>query len=215
MKLRFDQGPNGKPARFARPERIICAESLSDVPKALAALRAAQAQGAWLAGYTSYELGYALEPRLTALMPDARRLPLLSFGVFDAPEAAPPLQKGPADLGVFTPAWDQSRYTRAFARLHDWIGAGDIYQANLTFALEAEAQGTPEALYAALAARQTVGYGVLIEQEGRPAILSRSPELFFRIDADRQISTRPMKGTAPRGANAALDAALRQALRED
>lgn len=36
-------------------------------------------------------------------------------------------------------------------------------------------------------------------------ILSRSPELFFRVDAAGMIETHPMKGTAPRGASPADD----------
>ena len=43
---------------------------------------------------------------------------------------------------------------------------------------------------------------------GGPALLSRSPELFFSIDADRNIMARPMKGTAPRGGTPDEDAAL-------
>ena len=76
-----------------------------------------------------------------------------------------------------------ARYARAFGEVHDYIGAGDIYQANLTFPLRLAASGTPQALHAALDRVQPARYGALIEGEGLPAILSRSPELFFRTDA--------------------------------
>src|SRR5262249_23906761 len=46
----------------------------------------------------------------------------------------------------------------------------------------------------------------------RHRILSASPELFFRIDGER-ITTRPMKGTAPRGRWLAEDEAIRADLR--
>ena len=56
------------------------------MPAALAAIEAAYAAGRYVAGYFSYELGYALEARLLPLLPAARVLPLLWFGIFEAPE---------------------------------------------------------------------------------------------------------------------------------
>ncbi|MFD0859235.1 aminodeoxychorismate synthase component I [Roseovarius aquimarinus] len=216
MEIRFDQGPHGDgAARFAAPRRIIEARAPGEVPQALAALDAARAEGAWLAGYASYELGHALEPRLAPLMPARRRLPLLHMGVYDAPEEAPDLVSGAAGLTDLVPAWDGARYAEAFRTVHAFIGAGDIYQANLTFPLTARMTGTPEALYAALAARQPVRFGALVLQQDGPAILSRSPELFFRTDTGGRIETRPMKGTQPRSEDAAEDARRRIFLAAD
>lgn len=197
MRIRFDQGPSGRGTRFQRPSRIIRADTAEDVPQALAALDEARAGGAWLAGYASYELGYVLEPRLIDLLPDARRLPLLCFGVYGAPDrVALPTPAG--EVRAFQPRWDEARYGEAFQVVHDAIGAGDIYQANLTFPIDLTVLGGSETLYAALAAGQPVGHGALVQQVGLPDLLSRSPELFFRTDADGKIETRPMKGTQPR-----------------
>ncbi|WP_324755098.1 aminodeoxychorismate synthase component I [Roseovarius sp. Pro17] len=216
MEIRFDHGPIGDSAGlFAAPRRMIVAEDAADVPAALAALDAARAEGAWLAGYASYELGYALEPRLAPLMPPHRRLPLLCFGVYGTPVAAPDLPVSEASLSDLTPLWDRERYARAFQTVHDYIGAGDFYQANLTFPLTGTVTGDPAALYAALAAIQPVRFGALVQQENGPSILSRSPELFFRTDADGRIETRPMKGTQPRSDDAAEDARRRQFLATD
>jgi len=215
VQIRFDQGPAGVAEVFAAPRRMVVAWEAAEVPGALAALDAARAGGLWLAGYASYELGYALEPRLLPLMPQGRRLPLLCFGVYDAPQVAGPLQVGPAGLGEWRPVWDAARYARAFERLRDLIGAGDLYQANLTFSMQGQVTGTPEAIYAALKRDQPVGHGVLVEQAGLPALLSRSPELFFRTDADGMIATRPMKGTQPRDADPEVDAVLRDFLAGD
>ena len=61
------------------------------------------------------------------------------------------------------------------------------------------------ALYAALSEGHPVGHGALVLQgDGLPALLSRSPELFFRTQADGTIVTRPMKGTRPRGMTVTL-----------
>jgi para-aminobenzoate synthetase component I len=45
-------------------------------------------------------------------------------------------------------------------------------------------------------------------------ILSASPERFLRLDWDRQVETRPIKGTRPRGLGPMHDAALGRALAE-
>ena len=79
MEIRFDHGPlGGGAALFHDPCAMIRADTPAEVPGALAALAHAQREGHWVAGYASYELGYALEPRLAALMPAKRRLPLLA-----------------------------------------------------------------------------------------------------------------------------------------
>lgn len=214
MQIRMDIGPDGSPVWFRNASRVITAVEASEVPGALAAVDAALAAGQWVAGYASYELGYASEPRLAALMPSARAVPLLSFGVFDGAEAAGPLAEGGA-LQDLRPRWDRATYAQAFQRVHDYIGAGDIYQANLTFPIDADAIGGAEAIYGTLAAGQPVGHGALILQDGGPAILSRSPELFFRTDANGVIETRPMKGTQPRSADPVEDRKNRDFLAAD
>ncbi len=198
MRIRFDHGPEGPECAFERPLRVIAAQGPEDVEAALDALDAARAEGLWLAGFASYELGYALEPRLAPMMPARRRVPLMQFGVYEGPGPAGDLPEPAAHLDHFVPLWSAARYARAFERVHGHICAGDIYQANLTFACVMQAVGAPDALYAALREVQPVRFGALIQAEGLPAILSRSPELFFRTDAQGGIQTRPMKGTQPR-----------------
>ncbi|KUP93910.1 aminodeoxychorismate synthase component I [Tritonibacter horizontis] len=216
MQIRFDNGPDGGVALFQAAEGLIRAETPAEVRPALAELDAARAAGYWVAGFASYEMGYALEPRLAARMPEHRRLPLLQFGLYRAPVAARIAPwAGDAGLGGATPRWDFHRYEQAFDRVKALIAAGDIYQANLTFPIEAQAFGGAEALYAALAQRQPVGHGALIHQAEGPTILSRSPELFFRTTAEGIIETRPMKGTQPRSADPAEDARRRSFLAED
>ncbi len=214
MRIRFDQGPAGPGTSFDRPAKVIRADNAEDVPHALAALDEARAEGAWLAGYASYELGYVLEPRLVDRLPQDRRLPLLCFGVYDAPVQCD-LPRTAGGITGFEPRWDEARYTRAFQQVHDAIGAGDIYQANLTFPIDLIVEGDSAALYAALASGQPVGHGALVQQDGLPDLLSRSPELFFRTDADRMIETRPMKGTQPRSEDMAEDARRRAFLSID
>ena len=215
MRIRFDRGPRGSAAWFAAPHQMIRADTAAQVPQALDAMDAARAAGHWLAGFASYELGYVLEPKLLALLPPDRRLPLIDFGVYDPPTEAGPLPSGAAELGPFTPDWTAADYAQTFQKAHDFIGAGDIYQTNLTFPLTAKASGDPVDLYAGLSKGQPVGHGSILLADGLPAILSRSPELFFRTDSTGKIQTRPMKGTQPRSADPATDADLKIFLQND
>ena len=87
--------------------------------------------------------------------------------------------------------------TTAIDRIRARIAAGDTYQVNHTLRLHATVRGDPRGLYRDLCHAQRGAYGAYLDT-GRHRVLSASPELFFRIDGET-ISTKPMKGTAPRG----------------
>jgi para-aminobenzoate synthetase component 1 len=203
---------------FDRPREIIVARNAEEFTPALERAQAASDAGKWLAGYFSYEAGYLLEPKLAPLLPEGRRAPLICLGIFDAPlDEAVPSADGQATNGpIFDAraAWSAEDYAARFARLHDHIRKGDCYQGNLTFPVQAHWSGDPLAAFNALTERQPVKYGALVSL-GDPIVLSRSPELFFEIDAEGMIETHPMKGTAPRGATKAEDARLKTFLRND
>ncbi|MFC2969211.1 aminodeoxychorismate synthase component I [Acidimangrovimonas pyrenivorans] len=216
----FDRGPLGAGTLFARPRGIVRADTPEEVAPAFAALERARAQGLWAAGYASYELGHVLTERLRPLLPEDRPEPLLLFGLFDGPRpAADHLARTghlarSAEAGRLEPDWDFGRYRAAFDKAHAFIGAGDCYQVNLTFPLRGRFDGPPLGLYHALRAGQPVGHGAFVDLGG-PVLLSRSPELFFRVDLMGRIETRPMKGTQPRSADPAEDAARRVFLARD
>ncbi|WP_411908825.1 aminodeoxychorismate synthase component I [Mesorhizobium sp. CO1-1-9] len=202
---------------FKRPADVIVAHEPKDFPAALQAAQAAHDAGKWLAGYFSYEAGYLLESKLVPLLPGRRRAPLVCLGVFDAPdeEAVPPLGT-PTNGPIFDAraTWSFEDYEKRFSRLHRHIRQGDCYQGNLTFPVHAQWSGDPLAAFDALTERQPVKYGALIAL-GDPIVLSRSPELFFEIDAAGMIETHPMKGTAPRGATGDEDERQKNFLRND
>ncbi len=214
-----EHGPGGVPALFDGAGAVIAAHSARDVAPALARLDRARAQGKWIAGYVAYEAGYALEPCLARLMPRRRPAPLLCFGVFDGPQGADAVLARAADEGQGTrmtapvPKVSRKAYDAAMARVLAWIAAGDCYQVNLTFPMGAElVSGTPLGLYGAFRRTGPVGHGAYVDLGVGPVVVSRSPELFFDIDAQGRISTRPMKGTAPRDADPVRDAAIAAAL---
>ena len=215
MKIRFDQAPIPKNNWFCDPQAVIRAQTPDDIEPAFAALAAAREAGLWVAGFCSYELGYALEPKLASLMPQDRSVPLLQFGVYERPMHMPAPAPQPYSLGALTPHWSQADYATAFHKVKDFIAAGDVYQINLTFPLSAEFSGDAFSAYAALEQRQEVRHGAFIDLEDGRAVLSRSPELFFKTSAAAQIETLPMKGTQPRHLDPALDMAAREFLHTD
>lgn len=212
LSFEFDRGPGGAGARFAAPRRVIRAEAPEELAAAFEAIERARADGLWLAGVFSYELGYCLTGRLAPLLPANRTLPLLLVGAYDAPGGPRPAVEPAAEVPAFTPAIAPAAYAAAFDRVQAYISAGDVYQINLTFPLHAPCATDPRALYARLQATQPVGHGCLVEAEDF-ALLSRSPELFFAVDARGRAEVRPMKGTVARGPTPEADRAAAEWLR--
>jgi para-aminobenzoate synthetase/4-amino-4-deoxychorismate lyase len=208
----------GAPARLYRdPARIVRADTLADVRPALDALRNARKEGLHAAGYLTYEAGVALAPKPVDVRIEG---PLLWFGLFAdyqtiAPEDVAAFLPDPAGAwtGSPQPLIDRDTYDVSLSRVLDLIAAGDIYQANLTFAATVPFVGDPLTLYARLRSQAKAGYGALIDT-GETRFLSLSPELFFALDGDR-ITCRPMKGTAPRSETPDADRALAETLAAD
>ena len=217
----LEHGPGGKPALFAAPSLVVAAWTAAEVPRALDRAQAARDRGGWVAGYVAYEAGYALEPKLRPLMPRRRPGPLLVLAVFDGPQPADAALARAAEEGSATamtepvPAIGRRAYGNAARKVFDYIAAGDCYQVNLTFPMTARlVSGTPLGLYGAFRRTGAVGHGAYVDLGVGPVVVSRSPELFFRVRGGK-IVTRPMKGTRPRGRDAAEDAAIIAGLRAD
>ncbi len=93
---------------------------------------------------------------------------------------------------------DASGYAKAVDRVLEEIGAGNVYQANFSQRLTIEADVDPWRIYQALRKHNPAPFGAYLSLPDA-AILSSSPERFLRLDASRQIESRPIKGTRPRG----------------
>ena len=205
---------------FAKPSPVITARTRLEFLRGLSELEAVRRAGKWLAGYMAYEAGHLFEAKLTPFAEENRETPLMCFGVFDAPSEDHPLAEprrrieNEPFLSEARAGWDFPAYRQRFERLHQHLRQGDCYQANLTMPIHARWSGDPRAAFWSLIERQPVKYGALVALDG-PVLLSRSPELFFHVDADGWIETHPMKGTAPRGLTAEADAAIIAEMRED
>ncbi len=207
----FRDDPASRSLVFDRPKEIVMARTAAEVLPALRRLEDARLAGHWLAGYISYEAGYIFEDKLRHLIADNRPTPLIVMGIFDHPSgnehplAGPPgtvIDDGSSQGSFLSEPhamWDLATYRERFDRLHQHLRNGDCYQANLTMPVTARWHGDPLSAFWSLVARQPVRYGAFVDlggNSGEPVILSRSPELFFAVDADGFIETHPMKGTA-------------------
>lgn len=208
---------------FENPVEIVACDDPVLVQDALARIEEAGARGLYAAGFMSYELGYLLEAKLTPLLPSRRRQPLLWMGLFGEPLR---LERDAIARFLYARAGNESHtveprgasvgrddYLAAAGRVLDYIAAGDAYQINYTFHHRFRLSGNPVSLYRELRRRQPVSYGALIGAPGWH-LLSLSPELFVQTHADRVV-TRPMKGTAQRGATPAEDEDIAAWLRAD
>ena len=99
-------------------------------------------------------------------------------------------------------------------RVLDFIRAGDIYQANITVPFAATRSDNAGAadIFVALRAENPAPFSAFIGCGNGCAVASVSPERFLQLDAAGRIETRPIKGTRPRGATPADDAAEAAAL---
>jgi para-aminobenzoate synthetase/4-amino-4-deoxychorismate lyase len=206
-------GANGTAAplrcAFGPPGQTLVAHTPAQVRPLLEAVHALAQQGRWCVGYLRYEAGAAFDAALTVHPADG---PLAWFGVHEAPLAWPEADAGAeaAGTGHALAHWQEgltrSAFDQGMADIHRAIAAGELYQLNYTAPLHAALPGAPRDLFMALRRAQPGGYAAFIDT-GDEQVLSVSPELFFDWDGEH-ILTRPMKGTAPRGATPEADAAL-------
>ena len=202
---------------YRAPAEVVVARRADEVLPALVRIEELAREGYHLAGHLAYEAGLALEPRLAPLAAGRSGAdgPLVWFGAFRdcetiAAERVPAWLReqggGSASIGPLEPQLSPGAYRMAFESLQQAIADGGIYQANMTFPLAGGWQGDPLALYAAIRPVAGAGHGGVVH-DGSHWLLSFSPELFF-AQKDGLATVRPMKGTRPRGRDAAEDARL-------
>ncbi len=177
---------------FVDPVDTLVAQSAADLPALLSGLEAAAARGLHAAGYLAYEAGRGLAPAWRGPAGDGDAVATRrSAGSGcsapcggSTPIRMPALLPDPASawVGAVTPRVARADYLAAVEAVLDYIRAGDIYQANLTFRADVPVLGDPLAIYARLRRTARAGYGGFI-WTGEQAIASLSPELFFALCA--------------------------------
>jgi para-aminobenzoate synthetase component 1 len=101
-------------------------------------------------------------------------------------------------------------YLEAVARAREYIGAGDIFQVNLSQRFDAELPVPPYELYKRLRKINPAPFANYFNFEG-VIIAGASPERFMKVQGDR-VETRPIKGTRPRGQTPEEDKVLAESL---
>lgn len=117
----------------------------------------------------------------------------------------------------FAPDQNRSAYCQSVAQTRDYIAAGDIFQANITCRHTAEVHETELSaeVYRALRQQIPAPFGAYLSCGPDFALLSSSPERFLKVDANGCVSSRPIKGTAPRGGTPEEDAFWHKTLLHD
>jgi len=183
---------------FNHPETIIRTNSLSDLPSCFSEMEAALKKGYFLAGFLSYEAGYAFEKKLH--QKNAFDFPLLFFGVFNPSNVSfkpyrfslfPQSKKTPDLNPVFN--MDYPCYREKIEAIRSLIAQGETYQ--ITFCVKSKFPyaGGPGYLYQDLLNYQPVPYPAYLDC-GDFQVMSLSPEMFIKSNG-KKIVVKPMKGT--------------------
>lgn len=105
----------------------------------------------------------------------------------------------------------EAEYATKFTVIQDYLKSGDCYQINLAQRFHAQYQGSEWQAYQKLATQNGAPFSAFIRTP-EVTILSVSPERFLHVK-ERQIETKPIKGTRPRSNDPKLDAKEAEALR--
>jgi len=127
----------------------------------------------------------------------------------------PALELPPAPAPVaFAAREERDAYLANIAACKREIFEGETYEVCLTTELRGDGAIDPLAAYRRLRARNPAPHAALLRL-GDLSVLSSSPERFLRVDRERVVESKPIKGTAPRAAHPAEDAYRGAALRSD
>ncbi|MFL6708800.1 MAG: chorismate-binding protein, partial [Massilia sp.] len=203
----------------AHVDTLTCIDA-AQWPALLTDLEGALARGLYAVPVLTYELG----SHLLGMPARAIDAPLAQVLLFEACAHLTQAQvtdwlaqqgdAGPAGVAGMKASVDEAAFTTAIDAIRAYIAAGDTYQVNYTYRLRFDAYGSMFGLYQRLRERQPVPFGALIALPDGRAVLSLSPELFIRHSAGT-LMAKPMKGTAPASADAAINAARSTALAAD
>jgi len=163
----------------------------------------------FLLGYIRYEVkDFFLDKNIVC------EVPLLYFEVFESYENfTPNLVIENISLNPI-PAISFDEYSRAFNQIKEEIANGNTYEVNLTCDFNVEYSGDDFKLFNYLLNNQNTPYCAFLKNEFE-SVLSFSPELFFKLDSQNHIITKPMKGTIKRGKTDEEDLELINFLKND
>ncbi|MBN1612734.1 MAG: anthranilate synthase component I family protein [Polyangiaceae bacterium] len=117
-------------------------------------------------------------------------------------------------LALAEPPEPEQRHIDRIRAALELIGQGELYQVNLARRYRLQVRGSGVDLLQAMRQRAPSPYCLALDLPDA-TVVSTSPELFLRLDADGVVTTSPIKGTRPRGATVAEDRSFMAALDAD
>lgn len=108
---------------------------------------------------------------------------------------------------------DPERYRQMIVKALDAIREGEVYQICLTTEVSIESTVADWELHSLLRESSPTHHQGMLRL-GEYSLVSASPETFLTIDSDGVVTTRPIKGTRPRGDTPDSDVALARELVE-
>ncbi|WP_321873466.1 aminodeoxychorismate synthase component I [Burkholderia ubonensis] len=209
VTCRFEDAIRGSAVALHGFVKTISARTADELPRAIADIDHAQQEGRWIALKLAYSLGEWLEPALRAGGAHSadHATPRLTALVFDSASNEPAWKSLPADRSSrilsARPRIGFDEYREKIAAIKRSIENGDVYQINYTLPVDVSFEGHPASLYRNLINLHPVSHAAYID-DGESHVLSFSPELFLSRSGGI-LTSRPMKGTAPRHADADAD----------
>ncbi|SFC11735.1 para-aminobenzoate synthetase component 1 [Marinospirillum celere] len=149
-----------------------------------------QTQTTWLSGFFTDQLAEELQTRL---------------------QGGPEIQQGFKLTSDFVSNMKETEYRAKFARVQEYLHAGDCYQINLAQRFSATFEGSVLDAWQQLNSAIPAPFSAFLDY-GDQQLLSLSPERFLKCSAAGDVETQPIKGTRPRGRNQKEDLALAENL---
>jgi para-aminobenzoate synthetase len=128
-------------------------------------------------------------------------------------DSSPPAASETRDISRWL-VRSRERYLADIEESMRQLRAGESYEICLTNKLRLPAPADDLDYYRRLRRLNPAPYAALLRLGGL-TIFSSSPERFLRVERDRTVESKPIKGTAPRSANPEQDEELRRSLQND
>jgi para-aminobenzoate synthetase / 4-amino-4-deoxychorismate lyase len=206
MNILFDFGKSS--LCFDNPVSVITCSSFEHVAQTFEKIEGALAQGLYVAGFFSYELGYAFEEIFSAYR--LNDFPVIYVGCYKKSQQHKNRLVASGKAGKVKNIRfniSKEKYFEQIDIIRAYLQAGDVYQITYCMKIIFDFDGNAFDLYKKLFDVQPVPYAAFIETD-QYSIASLSPELFL-FKKGNSILSKPMKGTWPRGKTVFSDIAAR------
>ncbi len=102
-----------------------------------------------------------------------------------------------------TSDYSPEKYKENVKKIIDLIYDGEVYEVNLTQAIQGDFSGSPYSLFKKMYHENSAPYSAYLHRD-EYSIVSSSPELFLKVE-NKEVETRPIKGTIARSSNDTAD----------